>query len=225
MLPANRIALKEWAVVVRALIEGRQMVLLRKGGTDDPSGEFRLEHKEFFLYPTFEHQNRKFIRPEFLANFDQAIHDQPAGEEVVISAYAVVPGRIVTRDLGKLRQLKDWHVWNDEYLEMRLNYKPESPLELLILRAYETAPVRITPRPEYRGCKSWVELDRDLSTEGARLAVPSTELRRRWSNIRELLGVPRVQTAKAQGSSGKKDEGDSALGPTMEILLDVFDDD
>ena len=38
-----RSALKEWAVGIRALREGRQVLLLRKGGLRDANGEFALE--------------------------------------------------------------------------------------------------------------------------------------------------------------------------------------
>ena len=48
------IAFKEWAVTVRALAEGEQLVTLRKGGIREPEKHFALEHDRFFLYPTFD---------------------------------------------------------------------------------------------------------------------------------------------------------------------------
>ncbi|HZE05054.1 MAG TPA: DUF1802 family protein, partial [Solirubrobacteraceae bacterium] len=50
------IAFKEWAVTVRALAEGEQLLTLRKGGIREPEKHFKLEHERFFLYPTFDHQ-------------------------------------------------------------------------------------------------------------------------------------------------------------------------
>lgn len=41
----NRIALKEWAVVVKALRQGRQIFLLRKGGIAEQCGEFRVDQR------------------------------------------------------------------------------------------------------------------------------------------------------------------------------------
>ena len=52
------IAFKEWAVTVRALAEGEQLVTLRKGGIREPAKHFSLDHERFFLYPTFDHQRR-----------------------------------------------------------------------------------------------------------------------------------------------------------------------
>ena len=63
MKPKSRMALKEWAVVVRAVREGRQILLLRKGGLADENGVFQLKEREFFLYPTYEHQKAALLKP------------------------------------------------------------------------------------------------------------------------------------------------------------------
>ena len=47
------VALKEWAVTVRALAEGEQLLTLRKGGIREEHKHFEIEHDRFFLYPTF----------------------------------------------------------------------------------------------------------------------------------------------------------------------------
>ena len=190
MLERNRFSLKEWAVVVRALLTGRQVVLLRKGGIEDEDETFRLEHSEFFLYPTFEHQHRKFLRPEFLPDFERAVAEQTSHEDISISGYATVADCIPAGDLEKLGALKPYHVWNDEYIQMRFNYKPELPLYILVVRAFSTTPTRVPYRPEYRGCKSWVELDLELSTAGATPALADTEFNVRRVAIRGLLGQP-----------------------------------
>ncbi len=56
------IAFKEWAVTVRALAEGEQLLTLRKGGIREPDKHFQLEHDRFFLYPTFDHQRTDLVR-------------------------------------------------------------------------------------------------------------------------------------------------------------------
>ncbi len=189
MLHANRFALKEWAVVVKALTEGRQLILLRKGGIEDEGGRFRAEHSEFFLYPTFEHQHRKFVRPQFLADFDQAIREQPSNDDLILSEYAMVTDQVVVKSLERLRALTSYHVWSDDYLEMRFNYKPEFPLHLLLVQAMKVPPVQVLFRPEYRGCKSWVELDRELPTTGAAPALSNREFNEHREAILETLTV------------------------------------
>ncbi len=56
------IAFKEWAVTVRALAEGEQLLTLRKGGIREENKHFELEHERFFLYPTFDHQHNNLVR-------------------------------------------------------------------------------------------------------------------------------------------------------------------
>ena len=61
----NNVALKEWAAVLKALEEGKQTILLKKGGIAEEGGQFKPEHPEFFLYPTFEHQTPEDIKPDW----------------------------------------------------------------------------------------------------------------------------------------------------------------
>ena len=51
-------ALKEWATVVKALENGNQTILLRKGGILETTG-FNVNSKKFFLFPTYEHQDNE----------------------------------------------------------------------------------------------------------------------------------------------------------------------
>ena len=43
------VALKEWAVAIRALREGRQVMLLRKGGIREAEGEFVVVAGTFLI--------------------------------------------------------------------------------------------------------------------------------------------------------------------------------
>jgi hypothetical protein len=198
MFERDRFALKEWAAVVEALAAGRQTVLLRKGGVEEEGGEFRIEHPEFFLYPTFEHQHRRFIRPEFLGDFDRALAAQPPGEAVLVKAYAVIGADFAVRNLDTLRALGEFHIWNEDFLKMRLAYKPEKPSYLVALRVYTFPPVILPFRAEYRGCKSWVELDRELSTAGAEPALADAKFERALEAIASLAGREKAPVSTTQ---------------------------
>src|SRR3954449_7357373 len=69
------IAFKEWAVTVRALAEGEQLLTLRKGGLREPGREFRLAHERFFLYPTFEHQTGDLVRESHQPELRRALEE------------------------------------------------------------------------------------------------------------------------------------------------------
>jgi hypothetical protein len=63
--------------------------------------------------------------------------------------------------------LSPFHVWTPEYAIKRFNWKPRHPLHVLLLRTYRIQrPVTIKVKDEYLGCKSWVEVARDLPFEG-----------------------------------------------------------
>src|SRR5580692_238343 len=76
------IAFKEWAVTVRALAEGEQLVTLRKGGIREPEKHFRVEHERFFLYPTFDHQRNDLVRESHQPELRRALEEGvwPEGE-------------------------------------------------------------------------------------------------------------------------------------------------
>ena len=69
------IAFKEWAVTVRALAEGEQLVTLRKGGIREPDKHFALEHDRFFLYPTFDHQRIDLVRESHRPELRRALEE------------------------------------------------------------------------------------------------------------------------------------------------------
>src|SRR6187399_3334941 len=69
------VALKEWAVTVRALSEGEQLVTLRKGGIREENKHFELEHERFFLYPTFDHQRNNLVRESHHPELRRALEE------------------------------------------------------------------------------------------------------------------------------------------------------
>ena len=69
------IAFKEWAVTVRALAEGEQLITLRKGGIREENKHFEIEHDRFFLYPTFDHQQGQFVRESHRPELGRALEE------------------------------------------------------------------------------------------------------------------------------------------------------
>ncbi len=53
---ATNAALKEWAIVCQALEDGRQTLLIRKGGIQEIKDGFEVTHRSFWLFPTYAHQ-------------------------------------------------------------------------------------------------------------------------------------------------------------------------
>ncbi|MDQ7011556.1 MAG: DUF1802 family protein [Mariprofundaceae bacterium] len=161
-------AFKEWAVICKALAEGRQAIVLRKGGIAEKDGLFRPEHTSFWLYPTYLHQQEKGIKAEALPLLEAVNAEKPAAGTVCLSHYVEVPGVYHVNDLTPLLLLAPLHLWSEETVKQRFAYRQPGlyVLPVRVHRALQT--VKVTETPEYAGCKSWVELDQDLSTAGAK---------------------------------------------------------
>jgi len=95
-----------------------------------------------------------------------------------------------------LRALESRHIWNERFLTVRLNYSPYDPLYVLLLRAYALPDPHVIPmRPAYAGCRSWVTLERPLSTAGAMPALDDEAFAAMRRALIELLGQPRSRAA------------------------------
>ena len=83
-----RHAFKEWAVICQALAEGRQSVVLRKGGIAEKTDEFQVEHTRFWLYPTYVHQQRDGVTADALPLLEQAEAERPPQGVVRLTHFA-----------------------------------------------------------------------------------------------------------------------------------------
>jgi hypothetical protein len=179
------IAFKEWAVTVRALAEGEQLLTLRKGGIREAGKHFRLEHQRFFLYPTFDHQRDDLVRASHVPELRRALEEGvwadgepsletwpeggfiPQPDRVRIRAWAEVAAHFTVTDQRCVDALSPFYVWTTDYAQKRLAWKRRHPLHVLVLRSYRIPrPVTVRVRDEYGGCRSWLDLHRELPFEG-----------------------------------------------------------
>ncbi len=69
----------------------------------------------------------------------------------------------------ELEALDPHHVWTHEYAESRLKWRPKKPLTVLVLRTCLLPElVELACRPEYGGCKSFIDLLQEIPTASAR---------------------------------------------------------
>jgi hypothetical protein len=184
----NHIAFKEWASIVSALSEGKQILILRKGGIREESGEFRMEQDEFFLFPTYEHQNKSDLKPEAYQNLETALKTKPSSADLPIQFYAKAESVMQISDEAGLERIRPYHIWSDEAVSKRFHYGQKKGLYVIACRIFKLPYVHsIKITPEYAGCKSWVELTEKLSTQGARPVLPETSFQRQLESINASL--------------------------------------
>jgi hypothetical protein len=187
MEAVNRIAFKEWAVVCRALEEGAQSIILRKGGIDEGSEGFRVRHREFWLFPTQFHQRPEQLIPDARPLLDRATAESPPAGTIPIGEYVVVSDVREINDESLLDRLADLHIWSRETVAQRFHYR-QPGLFLLIARVYRLPqPLLLTDTPYFAGCRSWVELPEALPTAGATPVLSDEQFTVLHQGIREAL--------------------------------------
>jgi hypothetical protein len=153
------LALKEWAVVVRALLAGEQILDLRKGGIREAGRHFALQATRVWLYPTVEHQERELLRPAYRRWIDESEREAPADRAIRVEGWADVVGVARLTEPDDLAKIDGKFVWTGDYAASRLSWKKRDPLWVLALRAHRLAePITVPFREEYGGCTSWVDL-------------------------------------------------------------------
>ena len=182
-------ALKEWSVTIHSLLAGRQIMLFRKGGIHEQREGFQVEHSEFFLFPTYLHQNYLALHSSFRSQFDS--HNGVKAPTVTLNTYAEVQELIPIANLGSLQGLDGLHTLDWTTVKQRFAYRNRPGLNLVLLRVYRLpVPRSITNLKRYEGCASWVELDEALPTAGAEPVLPTRVFEDQVQEIRRLVGAP-----------------------------------
>lgn len=184
------LALKEWAAVACALLEGRQTVLLRKGGIHEKAFSVEGGGRPFVLFPTVAHSHRERVRPEHqdlitrgAAEVDEE-HDT-FRVRVGLSIVAAVP---VRRSEG-LAAIEDLHIWTAQSVrEDRLDFRPRHELQALVVRAVAlTQPVELVRTDAYAGCRSWVDVPLAWDGRSGDVIASAKRLARDAARVRDAV--------------------------------------
>jgi hypothetical protein len=80
-------------------------------------------------------------------------------------------------------------IWNETFVKLRFDYNPYDPLYIILLRVYRLEQAVLLPMTNaYAGCKSWVTLDRSISTAGVIPAISDNDFAIRKTKLSSLLG-------------------------------------
>lgn len=207
--PKPLLALKEWGLVIDALLSGDQVLLLRKGGLLD--GKFKLEAREFLLFPTtFHADDPRLLAPGAAGKFASALalpDRKTLPDSVplkcrarVEAAWSVTDGRVVEA----LAQPPGLHVWGEAFTAARLKWRPGAPMTLALVRAYARrgngGVLAVKQRSDYYGCFSWArvepmveEEDAEEALEGWRPVLSDKVFLQRAALVREGLAAAGIE--------------------------------
>lgn len=173
----------------RALEKGRQSVLLRKGGIIEETRDFSLVERRFLMYPTYEHQDLGSVQEPYREWFRETLDSQPPPDIVRISSWAEVTHLFLTHDLDALLRLCDLYAWSDDYIRMRMAYKPRKPMNVVVVRTWNLPePLDVPVLEHFAGCKSWVPLERTIGLEGSTKALSDVDHEVRVGEVVSVLG-------------------------------------
>ncbi|MEP6955883.1 MAG: DUF1802 family protein [Chthoniobacterales bacterium] len=144
---------KEWALVCAALGRGEQSILLRKGGIAEGRAGFSFLHREFFLFPTFFHEQTVKVRAA------EAILPEPRSGEIELQFFARLDATAVITDWETASALEPWHILQSEVVRERFSYDSAPGIHVALVRVFRLEPIWTIPAlPAYGGCRSWVKL-------------------------------------------------------------------
>ena len=189
--PAERTAIKEWAVLCDALAQGEIVAIVRKGGIREQRAGFAVRHDRFLLYPTYFHEKHAELQPRFAARVDASMARRPPEGTIRISHVADVAAVWHVTELERLRAIEAVHGLAWDAVTSRFNYRDRPEVRVVAVRIAELPDVHeIAETRRYRGCVSWVELDAPVVVAGARPALSAAELEARIAAISAALGSP-----------------------------------
>jgi hypothetical protein len=146
------VGFKEWALVCEALGRGEQTILLRKGGIAEGREGFGFRHSDFFLFPTFFHEQAVKVRTP-----DATIPAATAGE-IRVRYFARLEAQTTVTAWRIAVQLQPFHILEESVVRERFEYKGAG-LHVALVRVYRLEPGwAFADEPRYGGCRSWVHL-------------------------------------------------------------------
>lgn len=187
-MPATcAVAYKEWAAVEAALAQGRYVLTLRKGGIHEKKGEFTVEHRAFWLFPTLLHQRESDLIPDVLPLLEESKKHPPPEGRVPIRCFATVSDAVYIESLEAAHALEGLHPFTRAAVEMRFHYKKPG-LWAIVQRLHALPqPVVIEDHRTYAGCRSWVPLVEALPTDGAKPVLDDATFKQKQAELAKLL--------------------------------------
>lgn len=181
-------AFKDWQVIIEALGQGSQILILRKGGIAEGKKGFQVEHQRFWLFPTQYHQQLEKTKPA-AAGFAQ-----PAETSIPIRYFADVAAFAYLDRWDPVEKLDAFHFWKMDILRERFDFSRHAGIHLLILRVHQLSqPIHLEPSASYEGCKSWIEIPVDWNQQAASPVLDDAAFQQKWDEVKRVLESEEIE--------------------------------
>jgi hypothetical protein len=155
----DSIAFKEWQVVCDALADGRQSILLRKGGIHEGRSGFSFAHDAFFLFPTRFHAQGDQVREGQV----KVLPEWQPGDILRVTHHAEALWAVTLTDWEKVAALEPHHIYSEATVRERFDWEGKGmasgSIHVALVRVRElAAPWELVYQPSFGGCRSWITL-------------------------------------------------------------------
>jgi hypothetical protein len=189
-LGAERVALKEWAVLVDAMARGDLIAMIRKGGIREHRAGFDVRHDRFLLYPTFFHEKLNELDARFHPMLEWAHANRPPEGRIELRYVANVAAVWQVTELERLRAIDAEHGLTWGAVESRFRYRDDPRVHVVAVRLAKLSSMASLPEARrYTGCVSWVKLDEDVDVSGAAPVIGDAAFAARIRTLESSLGA------------------------------------
>jgi hypothetical protein len=162
-------------------------MLLRKGGIKEQGKHFSVAYNQILLYPTYEHQQPNLLKADYATQV-KPVTSGWHPETVRIGSWAQITDILPVSEESAITALLPYHIWNEQFVSDRLKWKPRQPIFVLLLRTYRLPEPQVIPyRPQYGGCRSWIDLAEPISIEGVVPVLDETEYTQQVTQIHNII--------------------------------------
>ena len=177
------VGFKEWAAVCEALGSGRQSIILRKGGIAEGRDGFSFKHREFFLFPTWFHE-----QPQKVTEFPVQTPTEN-GELLTIKYAATLEVSCVVTSWDVAEALSPLHILKADVIRERFDYDEAPGLHVAFVRAFRLKPEwSFANEKKYGGCRSWVNLPGPPNNLKFTPAMSDEEHQKRKEEFQAIVG-------------------------------------
>ena len=185
----ERVALKEWAVLVSAMARGDVIAMIRKGGIRERRAGFDVRHDRFLLYPTFFHEKLDELDPRFRPMLESVHAGTPPAGTIELRYIANVAMVWQVTELERLHAIDAEHGLTWGAVESRFRYRDDPRVHVVAVRLAKLPAVVSLPEVRrYTGCVSWVKLDQDVNVSGATPVIAEDAFAARIRALEHALG-------------------------------------
>lgn len=190
----ERVALKEWAVLVHAMARGDVIAMIRKGGIREHRAGFDVRHDRFLLYPTYFHEKIDELAERFRSSLASAHATRPPDGMIQLRYVADVAAVWRVTELDRLRAIEAEHGLTWGAVESRFRYR-NTPFVHVVAVRISVLPgmVTVPDARRYTGCVSWVKLDDDVGVRGATHMIGDAAFADRLRALEHALGAPEAR--------------------------------